>query len=393
MIKRKINDRRKHMERTFRIGPIRPPSEAESLLLQVTNGCTWNKCKFCQLYRHTKFKAYSADSIKADIDNMVYQAQIVERYRSGDGAWDIEGLNKELMSCSTDDERQCFYMMANWLIGGGENVFLQDGNTTALSSGRLTDVLVYLKQAFPSIKRITSYGRAENLSKVSAEEFAELKAAGLDRIHSGFESGSDAVLKKINKGVTQQQEITAGKNVKAGGIELSVYFMPGIGGKELTEDNALGTAHVINEIDPDFIRIRTAAVKPGTGLYEDFQNGEFTLCSDDEKLMELRTVIERADGIGTYLVSDHMINLLQDVQGSLKNDKNKMLAMIDDYLNMPQEEKRMYQAARRMVRVNRPSDMELLPHDELDRIKKLTQSVTDPYEWEIQMNKLISRYI
>lgn len=173
------------MERTFRIGPIRPPSEAESLLLQVTNGCTWNKCKFCQLYRHTKFKAYSADSIKADIDNMVYQAQKVEKYRNSNGTWDIDGLNRALME-GTDEERQCLYMMANWIIDGAENVFLQDGNTTALSSGRLTDVLIYLRQAFPTIKRITSYGRAENLAKVSPEEFAELKAAGLDRIHSGF---------------------------------------------------------------------------------------------------------------------------------------------------------------------------------------------------------------
>ena len=111
------------MERTFRIGPIRPPSEAESLLLQVTNGCTWNKCKFCQLYRHTKFKAYSADSIKADIDNMVYQAQVVEQYRNGDGTWDIDGINAELMK-GTEDERQCLYMMANWIIDGAENVFL-----------------------------------------------------------------------------------------------------------------------------------------------------------------------------------------------------------------------------------------------------------------------------
>ena len=109
-------------------------------------------------------------------------------------------------------------------------------------------MLIYLKQAFPGIKRITSYGRAENLSRVSAEEYAELKEAGLDRIHSGFETGSDAVLQKINKGVTQQQEITAGKNIKAGGIELSVYFMPGVGGKELTKENAEGTSHVINEI-------------------------------------------------------------------------------------------------------------------------------------------------
>ena len=380
------------MERTFRIGPIRPPSEANSLLLQVTNGCTWNKCKFCQLYRHTSFKAYSADSIKADIDNMVYQAQRVEKYRSDNGSWDIEGLNRELMEGS-DDERQCFYMMANWLIGGGENVFLQDGNTTALSSGRLTDVLVYLRQAFPSIRRITSYGRAENLAKVSAEEFAELKAAGLDRIHSGFESGSDAVLKKINKGVTQQQEITAGKNVKAGGIELSIYFMPGVGGKELTEDNALGTAHVVNEVNPDFLRIRTAAVKEGTGLYEDFVNGEFTLCSDDEKLLEIRTVIEKAEGVETRLVSDHMINLLQDVEGSLKSEKTKMLDMIDGYLSLPEMDRKMYQAARRMVRVNRPSDMDRLPEYEKEQIKTLIRSTADPYEWEIRMNSMISRYI
>ena len=380
------------MERTFRIGPIRPPSEAESLLLQVTNGCTWNKCKFCQLYRHTKFKAYSADSIKADIDNMVYQAQRVEKYRNANGTWDIDGLNRELMN-GTDDERQCMYMVANWLIGGGENVFLQDGNTTALSSGRLTDVLIYLKQAFPSIKRITSYGRAENLSRVSAEEFAELKAAGLDRIHSGFESGSDAVLKKINKGVTQQQEITAGKNVKAGGIELSIYFMPGVGGRELSEDNALGTAHVINEVNPDFVRIRTSAVKPGTGLHEDFINGEFTLCSDDEKLLEVRTVIEKADGVDTRLVSDHIINLLQKVEGSLKNDKAKLLAMIDEYLSLPDRERRLYQAARRMARVNDPSDMIRLAPSEINQLKRFVDSIEDPYEWEIRMNSLISRYI
>lgn len=380
------------MERTFRIGPIRPPSEAESLLLQVTNGCTWNKCKFCQLYRHTKFKAYSADSIKADIDNMVYQAQKVEKYRNSNGTWDIDGLNRALME-GTDEERQCLYMMANWIIDGAENVFLQDGNTTALSSGRLTDVLMYLRQAFPTIKRITSYGRAENLAKVSPEEFAELKAAGLDRIHSGFESGSDAVLKKINKGVTQQEEITAGKNVKAGGIELSIYFMPGIGGYELSEDNALGTAHVVNEVDPDFLRIRTAAVKPGTELYDDFMSGSFTLCSDDEKLLELRTVIDKAKGVDTRLVSDHIINLLQDVEGSLKNEKDKMLDIIDQYLAMPDKDRRMYQAARRMVRVSKPADMSRLSAEELHRLEIMAESVIDPYEWEVKMNSLISRYI
>lgn len=380
------------MDRSFRIGPIRPPSEAESLLLQVTNGCTWNKCKFCQLYRHTRFKAYSADSIKADIDNMVYLAEKINRYKLPSGGWDIDGLNDELMY-GTEDERNCFYMMANWLIGGGENVFLQDGNTTALSSGRLSDVLVYLKQAFPNIKRITSYGRAENLSRVSAEEYAELKAAGLDRIHSGFESGSDAVLKKINKGVTAQQEITAGKNIKAGGIELSVYFMPGVGGRELTLDNAKGTTEVLNAVNPDFVRIRTAAVKPGTGLYEDYVKGDFILCSDEMKLMEIRHVIEYTKDIDTVLVSDHIINLLQNVEGSLKTDKKKMLHIIDGYLCMPEIDKRMYQAARRMVRASSPADLKRLDEGFKMQIKKLIDSIPDPYDWEVKMNELICNYI
>lgn len=379
-------------EATFRIGPIRPPSEAESLLLQVTNGCTWNKCKFCQLYRGTKFKAYSADSIREDIDNMVVIADRVRKFQAPDGSWDINGLNRQ-MRLYDGDELQCFYMVANWLVGGGENVFLQDGNTTALSSGRLTDVLIYLKQAFPSIKRITSYGRAENLAKVSPEEFAELKAAGLDRIHSGFETGSDAVLKKINKGVTAEQEIIAGRNVKAGGIELSVYFMPGVGGKELTVENALGTAEVINAVNPDFFRVRTAFIKPGTGLYDDFLNGELTLCSDDEKLIEIRTVIEKADGIDTRLVSDHMINLLQDVEGSLKTDKDKMIDRIDGYLALPEEEKRRYQAARRLAVVGRPEDMDRLMPSHQNAVDRLVASYSDPYEWEIKMNELAGRYI
>ncbi len=379
-------------DRSFRIGPIRPPSEANSLLLQVTQGCTWNKCKFCQLYRHTGFKAYSADSIKADIDNMVYIADRIESYRLTGGGWDIAGINREL-SQTAAGERESFYMVANWLINGDGSVFLQDGNTTALSSGRLSDVLIYLKQAFPQITRITSYGRAQNLARVSAEEFAELKAAGLDRIHSGFESGSDEVLKLINKGVTAAEEITAGKNVKAGGIEFSVYFMPGVGGRALTEKNAAGMADVINEINPDFIRIRTAAIKPHTGLYEDYLKGDFILCSEDDKVREIRTVIEKADGIETRLVSDHITNLLQTVEGSLKTDKDHMLEITDRYLAMPDRDKRLYQAARRTMGILSPESMAYLSERDRSRLQGMTDAVSDPYEWEIAMNEVISNYI
>jgi hypothetical protein len=323
---------------------------------------------------------------------MVYHAERARKYQRPDGTWDIGGLNRELR-LGNEDELQCFYMVANWLVNGGENVFLQDGNTTALSSGRLTDVLKYLKQAFPQIKRITSYGRAENLARVSAEEYAELKAAGLDRIHSGFESGSDAVLEKINKGVTAQQEITAGKNIKAGGIDLSVYFMPGVGGKELSEDNALGMAHVINEVDPDFIRIRTSALKPGTELHDDFLNGEFTICSDDEKLMEIRTIIEQANGIETKLVSDHIVNLFQNIEGSLKNDKTEMLEIIDEYFALPEEDRKIYQALRRMGRVGSLKDVESVRSDDIKAVKQLINSIPGSYEWELKMNEYICRYI
>ena len=382
-------------DKVFRIGPIRPPSEANSLLIQVTNGCTWNKCRFCQLYRHTKFKAYSADSIRADIDNIAYWADRVRKYQCegspGTDEWDIDGINAELAALTDDEERQCMYTVANWLLAGGENVFLQDGNSTALSSGRLTDVLVYLRQVFPQIKRITSYGRAENLSLSTAADYAELKAAGLDRIHSGFESGSDAVLTRINKGVTQEQQIRAGQAVKAGGIELSIYFMPGVGGKDLSSSNAEGTAEVINAVDPDFVRVRTAAIKPGTELYQDWQEGIFELCSDDDKVREIRRVIELADeSLSTYLVSDHMINLLQNVEGYIAD--KRMLQVIDRYLDLPEEDRRVFQILRRTLRAYALDDMKRLGSIERARLRNDVMKENE-LGWSVRMNGYICRYV
>lgn len=391
-------------EKTFRIGPIRPPSEANSLLIQVTNGCTWNKCRFCQLYRHTKFKAYSADSIRADIDNIAYWAERVRKYQCKGipgASWDIDGINAELSALADDEERQCMYTVANWLLAGGENVFLQDGNSTALSSGRLTDVLVYLRQVFPQIKRITSYGRAENLSRSAADDYAELKAAGLDRIHSGFESGSDAVLARINKGVTQEQQIRAGQAVKAGGIELSIYFMPGVGGKDLSASNAEGTAEVINAVDPDFVRVRTAAIKPGTELYQDWQEGQFALCSDDDKVREIRRVIELAEeGLSTYMVSDHMINLLQNVEGYLgisgtgqhRAGKTRLLQQIDRYLDLPEADRRVFQLLRRTLRAYDLDDMDRLGSIERERLRAEVMKENE-LGWDVRMNGYICRYV
>lgn len=378
---------------SFRIGPIRPPSEADSLLIQVTRGCTWNRCKFCQLYRHTQFKAYSADSVKADIDNMVILADRINKYKNSDGSWDIDGINLELGMIESYDERQSYYMMANWLVRDGRNVFLQDGNTTVLKGGRLSDVIRYLKQAFPQIERITSYGRAENLSKTSPEEFADLKDAGLDRIHSGFETGSDKVLQMINKGVTQEQEIIAGRNVKAGGIELSIYFMAGVGGHDLTEDNAEGTAYVINQVNPDFVRVRTAAYKPGTELYDEWKQGMIIPCTDEEKLLEIRRIIELAEGVDTKIVSDHILNLLMDIEGYMVKDKERLLAIADEYLNMPKDKQREFQLARRMNMVVRPSQMQLVGPGNMQHLRQIIAETPDDRDWEDKINMIIERYI
>ena len=382
---------RENIMSTYRIGPIRPPSEAASLLLQITQGCTWNKCKFCNLYRGTQFKTFSAESIKKDIDTMAEYADMVMARRVG-GAWDFEGLNADLARLK-EDEANCYYGVANWLINGGETVFLQDGNSLVLRDGRLSEVLKYLRETFPSIKRVTSYGRAENLAKITAEEFAELKEAGLDRIHSGFETGSDAVLQLVNKGVTAEQEITAGQNIKAGGLELSVYFMPGLGGKRLSEDNAKGMANVVSQVNPDFVRIRTAAVKPETDLYEDYLSGNLVLCSEDEKIMELRTLIEETKGVTTRLVSDHMINLLQDLEGSLDYEKPEMLAHIDKYMAMPEVDKKRFQLARRLRYVNFLSDMPKLQAGTVAQFDEVIKSIPDQADWDVKMNEIIGRYI
>ena len=135
---------------TYRIGPIRPPSEASSLLLQITQGCTWNKCKFCNLYRGTQFKTFSAESIKRDIDTMAEYAAMVMRHRVS-GAWDFEGLNEDLGRLP-EDEANCYYSVANWLINGGETVFLQDGNSLVLRDGRLSEVLKYLHRSSAEVQ-------------------------------------------------------------------------------------------------------------------------------------------------------------------------------------------------------------------------------------------------
>lgn len=377
----------------FRIGPIRPPSEANSLLLQVTAGCTWIKCKFCQLYRNSSFRAYSVDSIKEDINNMAYYYKIADKYlRKGLSFRDYGGF--EECQTMTHNELNCFYMIFNWVSQGGQNVFLQDGNSLALKPERLEEVILYLRKTFPTVKRVTTYGRAETLSKISVEQFKSLRAAGLDRIHSGYETGSDEVLKLINKGVTAEEEIIAGKNIKAAGIELSIYLMPGVGGRALTEANALGSAEVIRAINPDFVRIRTAVITEGSGLWDDYQNDSYELCGDTDKVNEIRLVIENTSECTSQLVSeDHILNLLPYVNGRLDQDHEKMLALIDDYLKLQPLKQRVYQFLRRQGSVYQPAELDHIPKMELEKIETFCESFKSDKDWDGEINKMMSRFI
>ncbi|NCB41038.1 MAG: radical SAM protein [Clostridia bacterium] len=380
-------------EKVFRVGPIRPPSEANSLLLQVTAGCTWNKCKFCQLYKNSPFRSFSVDSIKEDIDTMAYYAEIAKKYVKKGFAF---RNYSEFHECKTmtHNELNCFYMIFNWLDHGGENVFLQDGNSLALKPERVEEVLLYLKKAFPQIKRVTTYARAETLSKITLEQYKALKAAGLNQIHSGYETGSDEVLTLINKGVTAEQEIAAGKTIKASGIKLSIYIMPGVGGKALSESNAFGTARVITAVEPDFVRIRTAVITRDSGLWEDYEKGDYQLCGDTDKIKEIKLIIENAKNCTGQLVSgDHILNLLPNVNGNFNQDHEEMIAKIDEYLALSLLKQRVYQFLRRQGSVSQPSDLVHISRQDMQEAEDFCGSFASDDEWNLEINRMMSRFI
>ena len=244
-------------QHVFQIGPIRPPSEANSLLLRVTENCPWNKCKFCMLYKKNDFHTRPVAEVKKDIDTMANYRDMILAHKDGEN-WNMPAVQKEYAELPSDEAKMCYQMVFTWLTeGDSQAIFLQDANTMVLRTEWLLEIVSYVRERLPEIKRITSYGRANTLAKISEEDYRALRQAGLDRIHSGYESGSDKVLKLICKGTTQEEQIIGGRKVRDAGIELSIYFMPGVGGRELSDDNAMETAKVINAVDPDFVRLRT----------------------------------------------------------------------------------------------------------------------------------------
>lgn len=380
----------RNMIMEFQIGPIRPPSEANSLLLRVTENCPWNKCKFCMLYKTKKFHTRTVEKIKKDIDVMSYYRDKIQNHQLN-GNLDIVAIQKEFDQLSTQNEKECYYMVFHWLTeGNSHSIFLQDANTLVLKTEWLMEILKYIRQKLPEIQRVTSYGRADTLSRITQEQFYQLKAAGLDRIHSGFETGSDEVLELIGKGSTQKQQIEGGKKVKQAGIELSIYFMPGAGGKVYSQKNAIETANVINAINPDFVRLRTFVVKAGSLMEDLVKAGKFIECSDIEKLQEIKMMLEHIQNCSGYLASDHIINLLQNVNGYLDKDLPAMLEYINSFFALPRETQRKYQIARRMGFAGDWTMMDGLNYQNIENIEK---NIPDGEQFEKLLNHYMDYYI
>jgi len=266
--------------------PYRLPSEASSLLLRVTRSCPWNQCTFCSMYKSLRFEKRPVEEVLRDIDTL--------RQFSGTAA---------------------------------PTVFIGDSNSLVLETKPLVEILQHLYKAFPSVERVTSYARARTLSKKSMDELKTIRKAGLTRLHIGLETGDPELLEEIKKGATPEQMVEGANRAKEAGFEVSLYVLAGIGGERKWKQHAEGTAKVLNQISPHFIRIRTYVPTPFSPLWEKVQDGSFELASAETILMEQRRLIELLQVTSEYL-SDHISNYVP-VYGELPKDQAAMLQTID----------------------------------------------------------------
>ena len=336
------------MTLSYEIGPIRPPSEAYSLLVRFTRNCPWNKCEFCHLYKGEKFERRPLAEIKKDIDTIkaIRDRVFALSRQRGEGGRISQQLVREIFSDPRYDD--FFRTVAFWTYSGEKNVFIQDANSLVMNKDDLADGLVYLKQAFPTIDRVTSYCRSQTISQLySVDDLARLKEAGLTRLHIGMETGDDFLLRYMRKGVTQEQHVTAGRRVKEAGIELSEYVIAGLGGKNWQRQHALATAEALSIIDPDFIRIRTLKIMRSMPLFKKVESGDFIIERDEEVLEGLRLFIENLHDTRAVIKSDHILNLLEEVDGKLPEDKERILSVIDRYFELSGEQRLVYRMGRR----------------------------------------------
>jgi len=268
----------------------RPPSEAYSLIIQVTIGCSHNKCSFCSMYKGKKFKIKPIGEV-------------------------IEDLN-----------------IARERYSRVEKIFLADGDALIIKTEELIFILKEIKRIFPECKRVGVYGSPKSILAKSDFELKVLKENGLKIIYLGVESGSDRILSNINKGVNSEEIINAGEKVKQSGILLSVTLISGLGGKAGLREHALKSAEVINKINPDYLGVLTLMIEPGTDLEIEVRDGGFELLTPREVMGEMKLLIENLQLNGTVFRSNHASNYI-NLGGTFPTDKNRLLEEIKYVLN------------------------------------------------------------
>lgn len=265
---------------------IRPPSEANSILLQVTVGCSRNKCTFCGAYQGERFKIKSDKIIMADI---AFAATHCKRQR---------------------------------------RVFLCDGDALIIPQKRLMNILTEIRRQLPWVTRVGVYANAKSLKMKSLEQLKELRENGLGIAYMGLETGDDVTLKAINKGASSQQMIEMGQKAGKAGIKLSITVLLGLAGRERSQIHARETGRVLSAIDPEYVGALSLMLIPGTPMHDDYQSGRFTLIEPDEMLAELRTMIAETDQTQGLFHANHASNYLP-IRARMPKDKAKTLALID----------------------------------------------------------------
>lgn len=265
----------------------RPPSEARSLIIQVTVGCAHNRCTFCNMYREKKFRIRSREEIMADLDECrAYYGPLVRR------------------------------------------VFFADGDALVVQTELLLELLAYVRRCFPAVERISAYGTARDVLRKSEEELKELAAAGLELIYLGAESGDDAVLAHIQKQVTAAELSEAGQKLKRCGLKTSVTLISGLGGRKGIQSHAVKSAELINKMNPEYASFLTLRLYEGTKMNEEVKHGEMELITPDEIVEEMELFLETIDSPGTIFRTNHASNYVvlagtfnEDIPGMLKQLK------------------------------------------------------------------------
>lgn len=268
---------------------IRPPSEAGSLLLQATVGCSHNKCTFCPTYKGERFRIKSFEEIEEDILE-------ASRY------------------------------------GAIRRVFICDGDALIIPQKKLLPIIKSIKQNIRGVERIGTYANAKSILRKTPEELIELRELGLTIAYLGVETGNEELLQKIQKGVTYDQMVEGGRRIKETGITLSVTVLLGIGGIEMSEAHAIDTARILTDIDPDYAGALTVMVVPGTQLYDEQMSGKFQLPDTFGFLEELRLMIEKSDFTNCFFTSNHASNYLP-IKARMPEEKEETLRTIQSVIN------------------------------------------------------------